>query len=303
MQLTVVSEPVLLTCPLLLCRFASEPDVDTIASQTHVNAGVRASIPDLTGEPSPSPSPRAKKRSSTSPKSRRRPKGPAGGDPDPVALPPEAFDPVFTTPTSQEQYPGEFRPAGQPFLPAVPFAPYGVWPMVPGQQTYAYAYQTAPHAGAPPGSQGAYFLQSVPTADGDVRNTAFVMHSTRTPQRRGSKGKGGVGGHPGPPDFSSTPGESPRGVPSARPRPPDPSVIAAGAAPPDPGAGHRSVAMKSFADPDSGLQTTQVLWTDNVADPTDPGPGDSSQITRKTTTRVTTRCGQGALPAQTASCE
>ena len=124
-----------------VCRFESEPDVDTIASQMHVNAGVRASIPDLTGEASPSHSPRAKKRSSTSPKSRRRPKGPGGQKPDPMALPPEAFEPVFTTPTSQEQYPGEFRPVQQqPFLPAMPFAPYGMFPMVPGQQTYCLLY-------------------------------------------------------------------------------------------------------------------------------------------------------------------
>ena len=210
-----------------------------------------------------------------------------------MGLPPEAFDPVFTTPTSQEQYPGEFRPYHQP---AMPFMPYGMFPMVPGQQTYAYAYQTAPQMGAYPGNQGAYFVQSVPTADGDMQNTAFAMQSTRTPKRKGSKGKGGAGGmgHPGSPDYSSTPG-------AGHSSQPDMSLITAGDAPPD--SGHRSMAMKSFADPDTGMQTTQVLWTDSVPDPTDPKPGDSSQVTRKTTTRVTTRSGHGDMPAQTATCE
>ncbi|KAK7101650.1 uncharacterized protein [Littorina saxatilis] len=286
-----------------LNRFESEADVDTIASTMHLNAGVRSSIPDLSGpHRSPSHSPRAKKRSSTSPKSRKKHRG-QGQEPDPMALPPEAFDPVFTTPTSQEQYPGEFRPAQQQFMPPMPFAPYGMYPMVPGQQTYAYAYQQMPQyaGGTHPANQGAYFVQSVPTADGDMQNTAFAMQSTRTPKRKGSKGKGGGGGglgHPGAPDYTSTPGASPR--PGTHPSsPPDMALIAAGVAPPDPGPGHRSMAMKSFADPDTGMQTTQVLWTDNVPDPTDPGPEDNSQVTRKTTTRVTTRSGKGDLPTQT----
>lgn len=276
-----------------LRRFESEPDVDTIASPTHVNAGVRASIPDLTREDSPTPSPRAKKRSSVSPKSRKKKAGGKGGhEPDPMGLPPEAFDPIFTTPTSQEQYPGEFRPQQQPMMP---FMPYGMFPMVPGQQMYAYAYQAAPQMGAPPGNQSAFFVQSVPTADGSVQNTAFAMHSSRAPKGRDSKGKGGIGmGHPGAPDFTSTPDHRGRGSPT-----PDLSLIARGAAPPDPGQGHRAMEMKSYADPDTGMQTTQVLWTDNVPDPTDPQPGDSSQVTRKTITRVTTRSGQGDLPTKT----
>ena len=36
-------------------RFESEPDVDTIVSPMHVNAAVRASVPDLTHEKQPSP--------------------------------------------------------------------------------------------------------------------------------------------------------------------------------------------------------------------------------------------------------
>lgn len=272
-----------------------EADVDTITSPIHVNAGVRASIPDLSAEPE---HPMPKKRSSTSPKSRKKHKG--GHDPDPMALPPEAFDPVFTTPTSQEQYPGEFNPM-QPHAMAPMFAPYGMFPysgMAPGAQTYAYAYQSAPPYGAYPGQppvEGAYYVQSVPTADGNMQNTAFMMHKSKTPQRKG-KGKVGGGFGPGSPDYTSTPGGSPR--PS---RGPDMSVVAAGAAPPDPGAPHRSMAMKSFADPDSGVQTTQVLWTDTVPDPTDPKPGDSSQITRKNLTRVTTRSGEGDFPTQTST--
>nr|KAG5711339.1 hypothetical protein BaRGS_006036 [Batillaria attramentaria] len=233
-----------------------EANVDTITSPIHVNAGVRASIPDLSAEPDSQQqqqnSPRPKKRSSTSPKSRKKHKGPGGHEPDPMALPPEAFDPVFTTPTSQEQYPGEFNPLQNPAMPPM-FAPYGMFPMTgmaPGGQAYAYAYQTVPPYGAYPGQapvEGAYYVQSVPTADGDVQNTAFMMHKSKTPQRKGSKGKGGGGGGfgPGSPDFTSTPGHAQRSTE------PDMSLVAAGAAPPDPGAGHRAMAMKSFADPDT----------------------------------------------------
>lgn len=272
-------------------QLQGEADVDTITSPIHVNAGVRASIPDLSAEPEQPPkSPRAKKRSSTSPKSRKKHRGLG---PDPMGLPPEAFEPVFTTPTSQEQYPGEFNPMGM----APMFAPYGMFPMAPGGQAYAYAYQTVPQYGGYPGQapvEGAYYVQSVPTADGNMQNTAFMMQKSKTPQHKHSRP--GFGAQS--PAFTSTPGSSPRTghVPRS-----DMDIVAAGAVPPDPGAGQRTMAMKSFADPNSGMQTTQVLWTDTVPDSSDPGPGDSSQVTRKNMTRVTTRSGHGDLPTQTAT--
>ncbi|KAL8602858.1 hypothetical protein ACOMHN_056352 [Nucella lapillus] len=261
----------------------SQVDVDTIASPMHVNGAVRASVPDLTDQPSSHEGSAPK---GGSPRSRKRPRG-GHGDPDPMGLPPEAFDPVFTTPTSEEQYPGEWRPLQQPPpLSMPPFMPYGFVPLVPGQQTYAYAYQTAPQVGSYPGQQGAYFVQSVPTAEGDVQKTAFAVHSERTPKGQAGTGRPGRKQgqqHPGSPDFSSTPvsGAGPLSVPPQAPG--------------------RSVAMKSSADPDTGIQATQVTWTDNVPDPTDPKPGESSQVTRKTTTRVTTRGGYGDLPQQTAT--
>ncbi|XP_076469741.1 uncharacterized protein LOC143300067 [Babylonia areolata] len=253
------------TTPTTLRREGSEVDVDTIISPMHINAAVRASVPDLNEEPPPSPSPHSRH----SPHSGKR--HGAGRDPDPMGLPPEAFDPVFTTPTSQEQYPGEWRPQRMPFMP------YGMFPVVPGQQTYAYAYQTA---GSQPGQQGAYFVHSVPTAQGDMTRTTFAMHTQRTPRAQGKEGP------PGSPGFSSTPEGHPFPTPVALTTPDH---------------GHRSMAMKSFADPRSDLQTTQVMWTDSVPDPSDPKPEDSSQVTRRTTTRITTRSGHGDLPQQTST--
>jgi hypothetical protein len=52
---------------------------------------------------------------------------------------------------------------------------------------YAYAYQ-APQMGGYPGNQGAFFAQSVPTADG-TQNTAFALHSSHTPKGKGKKGQ------------------------------------------------------------------------------------------------------------------
>lgn len=288
------------------CRFdseelQSEADVETMTSPLHINAGIRSSIPNLSSQPDAARSSHSKKRTSTSPKSRRHSKA-GRHEPDPMGLPPEAFDPVFTTPTSQEYYPGEFRPP-QPFAVPPMFMQYGMIPMGPGAQTFGYAYQQ----GIPPGSypeqsvaanQGAYFVHSIPTADGNMQNTTFAMHSSRTPKQMAPKGKRG---HPGAPDYTSTPGGSPRPGYQGDPSAPDLSLVAAGAAPPDPGPGHRSMAMKSATDPDTGIHTTQILWTDTVPDPTDPGPDDSSQITRKTITRVTTCSGHSDLPTQTST--
>ncbi|CAL1539905.1 unnamed protein product [Lymnaea stagnalis] len=265
----------------------SHPDSDTISSPLHINGGVRASVDDEAE--SPNASLRRKKKGS--PLSKRR-----GKEPDPTALPPEAFEPIFTTaitginyPGNQQQnqfgYPGGFYPYG--LIPAGAFAPGP-----PGTQTYAYAYQTVPQAGAAP-QGGAYFVQDTPTTAGNLRKAYAVEMSPnkRTPESRRRKND----------PFKGSPYSERKGQGRIRDVIPNPdlSLIARGAAPPDPGQGQRSVALKSGTDPKSGIHTTQVVWTDTVPDPTDPKPGENPQITRKTITRVTTKSGFAELPPET----
>ncbi|XP_013064322.2 uncharacterized protein LOC106053327 [Biomphalaria glabrata] len=259
----------------------SQPESDTISSPLHVNAGVRSKI-DNNNE-----SPNASLRKKKSPLLKHK-----GKEPDPTALPPEAFEPIFTSaltginyPGNQPQqpfgYPGGFYPYG--FIPAGAFAPGP-----PGTQTYAYAYQTVPQGGAAP-QGGAYIVQDTPTQAGGNMRKAFAVEMSpnkRTPDsaRRkhddpfNKKGKGQI--------RNFIPNE-------------DLSLIARGAAPPDPGQGQRSVALKSGTDPKSGIHTTQVVWTDTVPHATDPKPGENPQITRKTITKVTTKSGFAELPPET----
>ncbi|CAE1307007.1 unnamed protein product [Acanthosepion pharaonis] len=61
--------------------------------------------------------------------------------------------------------------------------------------------------------------------------------------------------------------------------------------------GQKSAVVKSGYDPSTGCQTTRVLWTDSIPDPTDPEPGvDNPCITRKTINRITTRSTYENLP-------
>lgn len=75
----------------------------------------------------------------------------------------------------------------------------------------------------------------------------------------------------------------------------DTSMVPHGTIMEDPGPGHKSAVVRSGVDPDTGTQTTQVVWTDTIPDPTDP-PGPNPSITRKTVTRVTTKGTYGELP-------
>lgn len=260
----------------------SQPDQDTIASPHHINAGVRANVEDENISPHGSLNRRNK--SSKSPKSKRK----GGKEPDPMAMPPEAFEPIFTAPITGIDYKSNQpnQAYGYPGYPPYGLIPAGMFaPGVPGTQTYAYAYQTVPPGGMP-GQQGAWVVQNTPTADGN-RRTAYVMEETTDPNvaKRGAR--------------NLTP-ESKRKHKQHRRKSdqePDLSIVARGAAPPDPGQGHRSIAMKSGTDPHSGIHTTQVVWTDTAPDPSDPKPGENPQVTRKTVTRVTTKSGYGDLPA------
>ncbi|XP_012945807.1 uncharacterized protein LOC101845973 [Aplysia californica] len=283
---------------------SSQPDLDTISSQLHINAGVRARVDD--DGSSPSGSLRKKKKGEKSPLSRRRGDG---REPDPTVLPPEAFEPIFTKPITGIDYPANRNqnPYGQMAGYPGGFVPYGLIPAgafmpgPPGTQTYAYAYQTPPQHPGAPGQQGAWVVQNMPTTDGN-RRTAFAVEQTispdgrvkmSTPERRRKHSD----------QFRRTGNRGSWGSTTRGPdgnRAPDLSVVARGAAPPDPGQGHRSIEMKSGTDPDSGIHTTQVVWRDTVPDATDPKPEDNPQITRKTVTRVTTKSGYGELPPSTA---
>ncbi|GFN90878.1 hypothetical protein PoB_001738400 [Plakobranchus ocellatus] len=257
------------------------PDQDTIASPHHVNAGIRASIEDLDSFP--------QKAERKSPKTKRK------GRRDPDALPPEAFEPIFTSPITGIDYKSNSNQAhGYPG-----YAPYGLIPAamfaqgVPGTQTYAYAYQTVPPGGMP-GQQGAWVVQNMPTAEGN-RRTAYVMEETADPSRgKGRRQRSTSGSRPNK-NLVALPNKRNDKYPQHDGSEPDLSMVMRGAAPPDPGQGHRSVAMKSGTDPLSGIHTTQVVWTDTAPDPSDPKPGENPQVTRKTVTRVTTKSGHGEL--------
>ena len=232
----------------------SQPDQDTIASPHHINAGVRASIADEDLSPQGSLN-RKNKGVKKSPKSKRK----GGKEPDPMAMPPEAFEPIFTAPITGIDYKSNQpnQAYGYPGYPPYGLIPAGMFaPGVPGTQTYAYAYQTVPPGGMP-GQQGAWVVQNTPTADGN-RRTAYVMEETtnqndarRGPRNLTPESKRRNKQHRDP--FRDD--DRPR---RKKNQEPDLSIVARGAAPPDPGQGHRSVAMKSGTDPQSGIHTTQV---------------------------------------------
>ncbi|XP_059139814.1 uncharacterized protein LOC131927948 [Physella acuta] len=266
----------------------SQPDSETISSPLHVNAGFRARVDDH--PESPNASLRKKKKGDKSPLSRRK-----GKEPDPTALPPEAFEPIFNSAITGINYPGN-QPQGQYGYPGG-FYPYGLIPagaFAPGPLgTQTYAYQTVPQSGAP--VQGAYIVQDTPTATGGNMRKAFAVevsphkgtpesrrHKTNDPFKKGNEleraGRGQIRDVIQDPELS---------------------LIARGAAPPDPWQGQRSVAVKTGTDPKTGVNTTQVVWTDIVPDPTDPKPGENPQITRKTITRVTTKSGYAELQPET----
>ena len=227
----------------------SQPDQDTIASPHHINAGVRANVEDEDISPHGSLN-RKGKGGKRSPKSKRK----GGKEPDPMAMPPEAFEPIFTAPITGIDYKGNQanQAYGYPGYPPYGLMPAGMFaPGVPGAQTYAYAYQTVPPGGMP-GQQGAWVVQNVPTAEGN-RRTAYVMEDTPNPKRNLTPESKRRNKHRDP--FRDNDRNRRKGN-----QEPDLSIVARGAAPPDPGEGHRSVAVKSGTDPHSGIHTTQVLF-------------------------------------------
>lgn len=240
-------------------EYQSQPDLETITSPLHINAGVRASVEDDDISPTSSLRKHKKKGMGKYPKSRRGER-----EPDPSAMPPETFEPIFSgAPISGLNYPGSFNEPP----PAYPggFVPYGLIPAMhfaptaPGAQTYAYAYQTAPTpTGGPPATQGAYMVQNVPTTDGN-RRTAFVVEQTLSPDKIKATSSPKYRRRKNSDPFRKNENRLSGGSKHNRGgKDQDLDIIARGAAPPDPGQGHRSVAMKSGTDPDTGIQSTQV---------------------------------------------
>lgn len=230
----------------------SQPDSSTISSPLHVNAAVRSSVEENIESPKDS-----RYRKEKSPKAKRRGDG---KEPDPLALPPEAFEPIFTKPISGIDYRANQPQYGAPYGYPGGLIPYGLIPAgayapgLPGSQTFAYAYQTLPPGGVlgPPVAQGAVFVQNTPTNEG-TRRTAFAVEERVSPKsNRHTKGD----------SLNSTPYRDSNKPWQIANRlddgAPDLSVIARGAAPPDPGQGHRSITMRSGTDAHTGIHTTQV---------------------------------------------
>lgn len=244
-----------------------------------------------------------------------------------IPLPPEAMAPIFATddsamqhyyPYQPDQYGGYQPPVG---FPVVGYDAYG-------NPVYNYGNQppgvppTMPYAQA---GQAAWYVQQTPTNNGPVTKAAFIMtqttpsHSTQDnieayhphqgaydPNYGGQYGyPAGDMSHPGMPGYTSTPynptQKSPRGKHKSRskskssPYQPDKSLVPSGTVLDDPQIPAPGTTMvRSGVDPNTGVQSTQVVWTDSKPDPTDPR-GGNPQITRKTITRVTARDTEGNI--------
>ncbi|ESP01138.1 hypothetical protein LOTGIDRAFT_238343 [Lottia gigantea] len=248
-------------------------------------------------------------KSQKSPKNKKKKRKSKSKDRDEDVLPPEAFEPLFDRPVSEEPLPDGMQPLNTAYnnpygmypgmYPMTNYGmPYGMMPapgtVAPGTQTYAYAYQAMPAPGMPPqqAGQAAFIVQETPTRDGKVQKKAFMMTQEGQPHPNSR--------NPGAPGYSSTPYGDPSQRGSGRQRshtPPSKNIIPQ--LPQDNGQGHRTAMMKSGVDPKTGIETNQVLWTDTTRDPSDPPPDANPQITRKTVIRTTTRSGYADIPEDT----
>ena len=250
----------------------------------HVNAATFSSIPDLTVRQQSSSSSSNIKTCSdmtTNPDNDK-----SHYQSDLMMLPPEAQHPVFSSPMSKEKYLSNQKFPQSVGMAQLPFISSGLSTGIPCQNMYAFAYQYP--GGGYPYQQGAYFMQSVPTPEGDVQNTAFAMQTSRIVRHANGQARESTG--------LVCPDDSPQFKPF------DHELIARGMTPADLDQGHRSITMKTFSDPDSGIQTARAIWREKFVDPSDPKPGDSTQVARQTTTQVMTRSGHCDLPTGTGTC-
>ncbi|ESP01137.1 hypothetical protein LOTGIDRAFT_238342 [Lottia gigantea] len=252
-------------------------------------------------------------KSQKSPKNKKKKRKSKSKDRDEDVLPPEAFEPLFDRPVSEEPLPDGMQPLNTAYnnpygmypgmYPMSNYGmPYGMMPgqgaVPPGTQTYAYAYQGIPTGPGMPPSQAAYIVQQSPSKNGPVQKT-FMMASTESrPQSQDGYNRGTD--YPGHPARSSTPhsvasyGDTPHGHQRSYPK--NSSVVPKGRSQPE---GHRTTVMKSGVDPRTGIETHQALWTDNTRDSTDPTSEHNPKLDRRTVTRTTTRSGYGDLPEDT----
>ncbi|KAK3585831.1 hypothetical protein CHS0354_038356 [Potamilus streckersoni] len=232
------------------------------------------------------------------------------------AFPPEAYAPIFATDSSlmEHYYPSRQGQAGYPpgYDPRFPMAGYP-----PGMHPNMSAYQQA--------GQAAWFVQATPAG----QKLAFAMSTQNSsePSKDALENRGnqysnypyGTPGsdvsHPGMPGYTSTPYYSQHhpGVPhgqkhnKSRSKPhgrggPDAmnnsSLVPAGTILDDPQVPPPGSSLIRYGeDPQTGMKTSQVIWTDSKPDPTDPIPEPGGpQITRKTITRVTMQSTKDDLP-------
>lgn len=205
-------------------------------------------------------------------------------------VPPELYAPIFSgddelnEPHNQYQpgYQGGYQPPVPQYDPRYPMGGYP--PGMPPAGMYPPGMPGVPYQQA---GQAQWYVESNPNGQ---QKMAFAM----TTHSQSDDGVHGNGGYPSGPSYTSTPYHSNRNQTQG---PNDMSVVPAGTILDDPQipAPGTSV-MRYDEDPLSGVKTSQVVWTDAKKDPTDPPPDSSTQITRKTITRITTRATEDELP-------
>ncbi|XP_053378197.1 uncharacterized protein LOC123529221 [Mercenaria mercenaria] len=193
--------------------------------------------------------------------------------------PPEIFAPIFgdeevpeTAHQYQPGYQGNYPPAA-PFDPRYPMGPYQAG--MPGVYPPGMPYQQA--------GQAQWYVEANPNGQ---HKMAFAMttHSQSDDSLRDNLA----------PNYTSTPYYPTQGP---RQGPNDMSMVPAGTILDDPRLPDPGTSLVRYDDdPLSGVKTSQVVWTDARKDPTDPPPDSSSQITRKTITRITTKATEDELP-------
>ncbi|XP_052285622.1 uncharacterized protein LOC127881616 isoform X2 [Dreissena polymorpha] len=197
-----------------------------------------------------------------------------------ASVPPEVYQPIFSEDENNDisaDYSHMYQPGYQgPHQPMPMYDPrYPMGPYPPGMQGMyppGVPYQQA--------GQAQWYMEADPNGQ---HKMAFAMQTH-------SQSDAGSGRHHGEPNFTSTPYKIGN-------RPNQSALVPAGTILDDPEIPQPGTSLMRYGeDPLSGVKTSQVVWTDARRDPTDPPPDSSSQVTRKTITRITTRATKDELP-------
>ncbi|XP_052780936.1 myb-like protein P [Mya arenaria] len=244
-------------------------------------------------------SPKVKKKKRKSSKERKSPKsgrkhkrgdGSAEGSPkketsvdDDGEAPPEVYAPIFSGDEDNDvsrDYSHMYQPGYQGNRPPVP--PYNNqgYPVGPYQPSMPGMYPPGYPQGVPyqQAGQAQWYMEAQPNGQ---QKMAFAMQTH-------SQSDDSLGGHHGPPNYTSTPYHRPQDASALVPAGTildDPHI-------PQPG----TSLMRYDEDPLSGAKTSQVVWTESKRDPTDPPPDSATQVTRKTITRITAKSTKEDLP-------